>query len=163
MARSQQDDVAQLVGEERETAQNERPHDDLAQLSVSRNQGAQALRAKLKKFSCLADASQHETSLPRDHAQLAREPRGMVRGDEALTLQAGLHNFQAPGKQDEEREAGVARTEEHLAPLHVSHFAAGTDSFDLFRRQRGEHLFTGIERAWDRPGGHGLKTCKGRF
>jgi len=60
-----------------------------------------------------------------------------VRGYEALTVQARLHNFHGSGKQNKERNSSIARAEQDFSRFDSSQLAARTDAFDLRWRQVG--------------------------
>jgi hypothetical protein len=143
-----------VVCDERETAQDERPHDDLAQFRISRDKGAQPLGAQLKKLTTFGDASEHEVSLSGNTGKFSCKRTGTVCGYQALTCEVRLHDLHASGKHDKERNLGVARTEQDLARFNSSKLAPRTDPIDLCRRQIREHLCASIERAMYGPGRH---------
>src|ERR1700741_2661261 len=145
--RAHQDQIAQVVGDQGESPQDERPNDDLAEFCVSCNQRVQALRVDLKKVTGFADATEHQASLPGDHAQFAGKPAGPVRRNQALALKLRLYDFQAARKQEEERHANIVGPEHDLAALDLSYFTQWTHTADLSGRQNRKGLSTSVKSA----------------
>jgi hypothetical protein len=52
--RANHDDISKLAGDQLETADHERPHENLAQLGVGLNQGEQLFTLELNHFTGLA-------------------------------------------------------------------------------------------------------------
>src|ERR1019366_1451689 len=124
-----------MIRDESETAQNERAHNDLAQFCISRDEGGQTVRVKLKKLSRFQYPSEHQAALPGDHADFTGKWAGSVCGYQALTGQVRLHNSHGSGKQNKERNSSICRTEQDLARLDSAELTARTDAFDLRRGQ----------------------------
>src|SRR5581483_986920 len=78
VTRTHDHNVALPAGDQREPSQDERPHENLAQLSVFRDQRAQAIRTNLEEFTRLRHAAAHQAALSGDHRDLAGEPSGSM-------------------------------------------------------------------------------------
>ena len=78
------DDVAEAAGDQLDAAQDERPHQDLAQLGVGLDEREQLLAIELDHFARLADAQARQRPAAGDHVAFAGELPGTVRDDERL-------------------------------------------------------------------------------
>jgi hypothetical protein len=154
MARTHQDDIALAATDERQPPQDERPHENLAQLGVFGDQQPQAISTNLKKLTRLSNAASHQTALPGDHGDLAGKLSGAVGHDWALARQIRLHNFHAARKQNEKRDPGIVGLEQDFAWLNLSQLATGTDTTDLRRSQDWKRLGAGVEHTRSGPSRH---------
>ena len=75
--RADHDHVTEIVRNQLEPAQDERPHDDLAQLSVGLNQRQQRFPIQLKHFAGLADAQTCERATTAYQGGFAQELPGL--------------------------------------------------------------------------------------
>src|SRR5580765_3779133 len=114
MARTDQDDIALPAGDERNTPQDERPHENLTQLGVSGDERPQRIPGDLKKLPADGDATKHQAALPRDHRHLAGEPTGAVRGYLAFTLEIRLYDLHAARKQNEKWDLSIVGLKQDL-------------------------------------------------
>ena len=71
MRRADHDDVAQIARDQLEAAQDERAHQDLAQLRVGLDEREQLLAIELDHFAGLADAQARERAAAADHVGFA--------------------------------------------------------------------------------------------
>ena len=71
--RPDEHDVAEPVRDQLHAAQDERPHEDLAELGVGLHERQQALAIQLDHFARLADARADERAAAREHVDFAGE------------------------------------------------------------------------------------------
>ena len=118
------------AADQRKPAQDERAHQDLAQLGVPRHQRAQAFATQLEKLARLGDASEHQTALPGNHRHLAGEFARPVCGDwRVLRRSLGCTISMRPDKQHEKWNSRIVGLEQYFAGLDRSAIArsAGCD------------------------------------
>ena len=108
MIRSEQDDVAEAVGDQLDAPQDERAHQDLAQLGVGLHQREQVAAIELDHFSRFAGARPHQRPAVRQHVDLAGELSAPMHGDHRLAVVRELHDLDRPLTDQEERDALLA-------------------------------------------------------
>ena len=118
VAGTHQDEVAEALPDEGQAAQNEGPHENLAQLGVRAMRARRPSALSSRNSPAAGDAAAHEGTLPGDHGHLAGELAGVVGSDGALAVQAWLDDLHAAGEQNIERDFGVPGFEQDIAGLH---------------------------------------------
>ena len=147
VARSQENHVASAFVDQRQPAQNERPHENLAQFGIAGDEGTKRVGVEFQNFARLGNEAPHQTAPAGDHGDFAGKLAGVMFRDEPLSLQIRLQNVQRAGKQDEKRDVRVAHIKQDFAGLHTAHFAGRANAVNLCRGQRGKRLSL-IKRAW---------------
>src|SRR5215813_402258 len=84
MCRANHDDVPEIVGNHLESPEDERAHQDLAQLGVGLHEVEQLLPFELEHFAGLADPQTSYRTAATDHVAFAGELSGAVAYDERL-------------------------------------------------------------------------------
>ena len=140
MRRADHDDVAQIARDQFHAAQDERAHQDLAQLGVGLDQGEQLLAIELDHFAGFADAQTRRST---------RRPLSMVPSPEncpawRLTISVsafplGRSAWTSPLSDDEERHRPVADFDEHFAARGRTASSVGGNPRHLLRCQRRKH------------------------
>jgi hypothetical protein len=79
-ARANEDHVTKSARDELDTAENERPHEDLAQLGVGLHEGKKVFAIELDDIARLGDAQPGQSPAARNHCAFAGElPAGVQR------------------------------------------------------------------------------------
>ena len=143
MARPHEHDVSQPLRDQLHPAEDEGPHDDLAQLAVGLHERQELLAIQLDHLARLAGARPEKRAAPGEHVDLAAELTRSVQGDERFGGSGRPDDLDLTGGHDEERHDLVARLDEHLPALDLALAPVGVDARDLRRRQRRERLFRG--------------------
>ena len=82
--RANQDDIPKAAGNQLGPAEDERPHEDLAQFGIGLYEGEQLLVIELDHLTRLADAQSRQRPAAGDHVALARELPRPVTDDQRL-------------------------------------------------------------------------------
>ena len=131
VARTQKDDVTLSLTNKRQPPQDERPHENLAQLLVFSDNRPQLLRANLEKLARLRNPPEHQTALAGNHRDLASKfARTMCRYS-PLTRQIRLYDFHPARQHNEKWNLGVVGSKQDFPRLNFAHFAEWTKSINL--------------------------------
>ena len=140
MARPDEHDVSDPVRDQLHPAQDEGPHEDLAELAVGLHERQQVVAIQLDHFA---------RPRPRDRTSL-RRPESMVTSPvncpgrwtatSVSVAPDGRTMLDLTCRDDEERHDLIPRLDEHLARLDLAHVSVRRDARDLRRRQRRKHL-----------------------
>ena len=84
--RSDQHDVTKTAGDQLNSTQDERPHEDLAQLGVGLHDSEQLLAIELDHLTGLGRTHARQCPPPGDHRAFARELTAPVNDDEDLVV-----------------------------------------------------------------------------
>ncbi len=141
--RSQEHHVADPVRDQLQPAEDERPHEDVAELGVGLHEREQALAVELDHLARLGRARPHERAAAGEHVDLAGELAGLMGGDERLGAAGRADDLEPSLDDHEERHVVVPDLHEQLALLDLAHGPMRRDPRDLRRRQDGEHLLGG--------------------
>ncbi len=145
VSRADEDQAAAPVGDERHSPQNERAHQDLAQLEVPLHERTQMLAIHDDDRPVADGARANQIAACRQHVDLARELARTVHGHPFFTAVERAHDLD--GALDDHEEAGVllAELEEHLARANAASRSDAGDPADLSGRQLGEHLIAALD------------------
>ena len=115
MRRADEDHVAEPLLDESDPAQEERAHEDLAQIGVELHQCPKVLPLDRDHFTWLADAGAEQDPAAREHVEFAGEVSGAQDENHACRGTVALDDFHCTGGHDERVSDLVARSEEDLA------------------------------------------------
>jgi hypothetical protein len=138
MCRSQHDHVAELVGDQLEAAQHERPHENLAQLGVGLNQGEQLLARQLDDFAWRGYAQPGDRRPAGDHDGFAGELSRAVRHDQRVGGAGGPQGLHCAAEHQEEGDLLVPHLNEDLVASDRTAPPTGHDTGDLGARSASE-------------------------
>ena len=133
-----------------EAAQDERAHEDLAQLSVGLNQREQLLAIELNHFARLADTQAYECAATADHVGFAGELPGMKAHDQRLAAVRRSNGLELAADDDKDRHGLVADLDEHVATRRRATPSVGRNPRHLFWCERRKHALR--TRDGDREG-----------
>src|SRR5262249_15947777 len=152
--RADEDHVTLTARDEADAAEDEGPHDELAQLRVRLDDGAQRAAGHLEHLAVLGGTPADQAAPPGEHAHLAGELPRSQRDDRVLAAVSPEHDLEGPP--EDHVEPGVPGTllEEHLTPVQRSAGSEPCETVDLLRRERGEQLPAALFE-WIRSLGHG--------
>ena len=139
--RAVDDDVPEVASDQLRTPEDERAHQDLAQLGVGLHERKQLLARELDHFGRRAHTQARHRSAARDHVRFARELSGVVSDDERLAAVDRRQHLHFPADDDEERYEFLAGLDEHGSARDIPSRSMCRHSRDLRRRQRGEQAF----------------------
>jgi hypothetical protein len=145
VARTQQDHVPLAATDQFQPAQDEGPHENLAQLGIPCDERPQTIRTQFQKLTGLGDPAAHQAAPSGNHGHLAGELAWAVFCYQALAPTIRLHDLHAPGKQDEKRDVCIVGLKQDFTRLNVSEFAAGANAIDLSRGKDWKSLGTSVE------------------
>src|SRR5581483_10254268 len=131
MARTQQNDVSQVVRNESDSAQDKRTHENVAEFGIPRDHGSQRLNRHFQHFAGFGDAAEDEAGLPRNHADLSRELAGSMSCDGKMASTSRLHDFHPARQHNEKRDIPIAGSEEYLSRLYLANLAHRPHTIDL--------------------------------
>src|SRR6201993_158412 len=134
----------------------ESAHENFAELGVFGDERAEGVAGEFDEIAGLDDACANEDPAAGNHGEFAGEAAGTMDGDGAFAVEARLHNFHAAGKDDEERDVGVADIEKNFAAVDVPDVALRANPIDLRWSESGENLRARIKRAGYRRCSHFL-------
>ena len=141
--RANHDDVADVVGDKLAAAQDERPHEDLAQLGVGLDEREQLLASELDDFAGLADAHLRDRPAAREEVRLARELARPMRDDDPFP---GIGHPQLTTDHDEERDASVPGLHQDLAARDRPACATAGQPRNLRLGQRRKQPFVRLDQ-----------------
>src|SRR4029450_435991 len=98
-----------------ETTEDERAHQELAQLGVGLDERAQPIGAELEHLAVLGDPSARQAAPAVEQADLAGELAGTVDDDQIFLILVGPDDLQGAREDHEERRVLRALIEEQLA------------------------------------------------
>ena len=127
VARADQHDVALLRLDEPHAAQDERAHEELAQLGVVLDDPEQAFVLDRDHLAVLADPRAHGGAGAAQRAHLAPEAARRMDGHRRLAGDPRQHDLDGAGEHDEDASVPVARLGQHFA---------GADAQPASRRPR---------------------------
>ena len=136
MGRANQDDVAVAACNQLDAAEDERPHEDVAQLGIRLDQSEQLLAIELDHLARLADPRPRQRSPAGQHGAFAGELPGPVRDDQRFRSRGWPQHLHLAAQHDEERHRPLAHLDEHVAGRDRAPSSMGRDAFDLCRRER---------------------------
>ena len=151
MRRSDEHHVAETAGDQLDTAQDERAHDDVADLGVGLDERQQAAVIQLDHLARVDRTRPDQRSPAREHVDFARELARTVHGDDGPVRRAGPDDLDVPARDDEERDDRLADVEEDVSRRHLPQAAESCDPRCLGLTQRGKDLL-GAFRARQRKG-----------
>lgn len=140
MPRTDQDQAAVAVGDERHPAQDEGAHEDVAELEVPLHEGAQMLPIDDDDRAVADGPTADDRAARGQHVDLASELAGAVDDDGLFAAVDRTHD--RDGALNDHEEAGVLfpQLEQQLTRTDAAALADRGDSADLSRSQPGKHL-----------------------
>ena len=133
-------DIAEPARNQLDAAQDEGPHQNLAQLGVGLHEGQQVFAIQLDHFARLGGARAQQRAPAREHGGLAAElPRSMDH-DETFGVAGWPHNLDFAALDHEERDDLVADLDEHFSALDRPHAAVRGNPRDLRGGQRRKYV-----------------------
>src|SRR5262249_50122841 len=154
--RADEDHVTLTARDEADAAEDEGPHDELAQLRVRLDDGAQRAAGHLEHLAVLGGTPADQAAPPGDHAHLAGELPRSQRDDRVFSAVSREQDLEGPPEDHVEAGAPGPLLEEHLPPLQRSAGSKLRKPVDLLRRERGEHLLAAL-LVWIESLGHGWR------
>ena len=130
MVRPDEHDVAEAVRDELHPPEDERPHEDLAQLGVGLHEREQVIAIELDHLARHAGARTHQRPAAREHVGLAGELARPMDGDDGLAGVRRPDDLDLTRGDDEERHVLVPDIEEHLSGGHGAFPAVRGDARD---------------------------------
>ncbi len=135
-----QHDVTEVAVDERHAAEDERAHEDVAQLRVGLNERHQSIASKLDDLAVLADAQRPHRAPAGNHVRFARELPRMVGGDDHhAAVGRRAHRFHRAIHHDEERHRRVTGRNEHIAARNRAPVSLRGEPGDLRVGECGEN------------------------
>ena len=111
-----QHDISQPVRNQLHAAEDERPHDDLAELAVGLHERQQAFAIELDHFAGLDRPCPHERAAAGEHVGFAGELARSVCDDHCVSSPCRWpDDFHLTFRDHEKRDDGLTDVEEHLA------------------------------------------------
>jgi hypothetical protein len=135
MIRPDNDDISESLRNQLHSADNEGPHDDLADLAVGLHQRHQVFAIQLDHFARLTGARSGEHGTARKHVDFAGELTRSVYRDKPLGRTGSQDYLEPTCRDDKERHDMFPRLEEHLASSDRTDMAMYSDPLNLSRRQ----------------------------
>lgn len=154
MARAEKDQAPVAAADEFEAAEDESTHENFAELGVFGDERAEGVAGEFDEIAGFDGASANENAATGNHGEFAGEAAGTMDGDGAFAVEARLHNFHGAGKNDEERDVGVADIEKNFAAVDVPDVAPRANSIDLRWSESRENLRARIKRTGYRRCSH---------
>ncbi len=150
MARAEQDDIAALGSDQPHAAQDERAHEDFAQLDIALDEMAQVFAVDGEHLAFFAHARAHHARRTAQGAHLPGKLARRVHHDQLLPGKAGAHDLDAARENDEHRGVALAGLGEDLAFARAYPLPVRFEARDLRGGQPGKGLvppgFDGIAR-----------------
>jgi hypothetical protein len=115
-------------------AEDERPHQDLAEFGIGLHQSHHALAIQVNHLAALEGTRSKERAAAGEGAHLTRELPRTMDGDKGLSRPRGAHNLQFAGDNHKERYGTITLLDEHLARLYVTHAPVRGNPTDPCRR-----------------------------
>ena len=136
MIRADEHHVAEVAIDERETAKDERAHEDLAELGVRLHDLQQVLAIELDHVAGLRHSRRDEALPPREHVRFASELAGRVHRDDGLHALLRAEDLNLAAHDDEEARVHHACLDQHITALNGVRHAMRGDARDLRGRER---------------------------
>ncbi len=156
VTRPDEHQLAPALRDEPHAAQDEGAHQDLAQLRIALNQGAQVFAVDHHHLAVLRDPPSDQSPPPRQHVDLAREFPGALQHHALLVVAHGPQDLELPADHDEERRVAIPDLEHHLTGPDSSALAETCDAVYLSRREPGKHLRAAVGGGIGHVAGPGL-------
>jgi len=128
---TEQNDVALTAADEFQPAENEGPHENVAQFGVSGHKRTEAVAPQFQEFAGFRYAAARETAASRDHGHFSGELARPVFCNLVFAREIRLHDLHSSGKEYVERNVLIARFEEYVASCDLPRPATGTNALDL--------------------------------
>ena len=135
MRRANQDDVAIAAGNQLDAAEDERPHEDLAQLGVRLHESEQLFAIELDHLAGLAGAHPRQRPAASQHGAFAGELPGAVSDDQRFGAAGWSQHLDLAAQHHEERHGPLSHLDEHLTGRHRAPSPVRRDARDLCRRE----------------------------
>ncbi len=142
--RADEHHVALAAHDQADATEDERPHDELAQLGVRLHQGAERIPRHLQHLAVLGGQAADQAAPAGEHAHLPGELPGLQPNHRTLAVLARQHDLERSPEKDVESGVLRALLEEHLAPAHRSASPERCKAVDLLVRELGKHLPTAL-------------------
>src|SRR6201998_4019411 len=147
VAGAEKDQAPVAAADEFEAAEDESAHENFAELGIFGDERAEGVAGEFDEIAGLDDASANEDTAAGNHGDFAGEAASTMDGDGAFAVEARLHNFHAAGKDDEERDVGVADIEKNFTAVDVPDVALSANPIDLRWSESRENLRARIKGA----------------
>ena len=138
--RSDQHRVAEAAADQLHPPENERPHQDLAELGVVLHERQHRLAIEHDDLARLADPRAEQRAAPRDHVDLAAELPRAVHGDECLRAAGHPDHLDGALRDHEKRHHVIAGFDQDVAVLDGTHRPMRRDARDLRGGENGKHV-----------------------
>ena len=145
MPGTDENQAAVALSDERHPPQNERAHEDLAELEVPLHEGAQMLAVDNDDRPVAERPAPDEGAARGQHVDLARELAGPVDDHDLVVAIDRPHDLHGALEDDEEAGVLLAELEQHLAGAEAPSLAERGDAGELRRREPGEHLIAAAQ------------------
>ena len=151
--------TAQFIAEELDAAQDERTHQDVAQLGIVLHDRHQVRAIELDDFARLGRPCAHQRGTARQHVGLARELARPVLDDELVRGRpgAGADDFHGAARDDEEGHPAIAGLDKDVAAFDGAGAAVPADARHLVNGEFRKDVLESSaarESGWDRVVGH---------
>ena len=148
-----------------DAAQDERAHEDVAQLGVVLHERHELRTIQLDHFTRLGRARTNERRPSREHVGLAGELARSMLDDQIVRCRtpARPDDLDRAARDHEERHGSIAGLDEHVAARDVACPAVPADTRHLLTRERGKHMFgagAGRESRGHEAIGHDLESLQ---
>ena len=114
MRRANQDDIAVAAGNQLDASEDERAHEDVAQLGVRLDESEQLLAIELDHLAWLADPGPRQRPSAGQHVAFAGELPGPMRDDQRFGSRGRSQHLQLAAQHDEERHRPLSHLDEHV-------------------------------------------------
>src|SRR5262245_54884988 len=141
MRRTDQHNISKASRNQLYAAQDERSHDDLAELAVGLHERQQLIALELDQFAGFANAYLNNGGSARQHAGLAGKLPGTEVGNELLAHLRRSDDMEASCCDNEEAIVWRPRLDEDFAVLNGANVAVCGRALHLFGLQCREHSF----------------------
>ena len=131
VAGAEKDEAPVPAADEFEAAEDESAHENFAELGVFGDDRAEGVAGEFDEIAGFDDPSANEDATAGNHGEFSGEAASTMDGDGAFAVEARLHNFHAAGKDDEERDVGVADIEKNFVAVDVPDAALRANPIDL--------------------------------
>ena len=146
MARSDQDSVALVVGDQRHPAEDERAQEDLAQLGIGLHHLPQRVRRHLQELAVLAHPAANQGPAPGQNGRFSGElARSVEDCDRLLPAVDQVNDLYLAGNDDVEIARGVALVEQDGSARDAPALTALAQPLDLLGRQPRKHLIAALK------------------
>ena len=167
-----EDDVSESLRDQLDSPEDERAHQDLAQLLVGLDEAQKIPSVDLDDLGGRDGADRAEAPPARQHVGFARELTRAKRRDDALGARARLADIELALGDDEKRARLLAGFDEGFSGCNRSRASVPGEPRDLFRREGGENVLRTRRRGrrWTRggrahasvigPGAHNVRRAR---